>query len=57
MHYTTPEERRKLGQSRRKQIGRGDHGELNSKSRNSSAMTLVERSMRGRVPALAQLKY
>ena len=57
MQYMTPEERRKLGQSRRKQVGRGDHGELNSKKRNARALTLVERSMRGRVPALVQLKY
>jgi hypothetical protein len=57
MQYTTPEERRKLGQIRRKQIGRGAHGELNSKSRNVRAIALVERSMKGRVPALIKVKY
>ncbi len=57
MHYMTPEERRQMGQSRRKQMGRGDHGELKSKSRNVGALALVERSMKGRVPALVKLKY
>jgi uncharacterized protein (DUF2252 family) len=57
MQYMTPEERRKLGQARRKQIGRGDHGELNTKSRGARALTLVEGSMRGRLPALVKVKY
>jgi uncharacterized protein (DUF2252 family) len=57
MHYMTPEERRQLGQTRRKQIGRGNHGELNSKSRKVRAIVLVERSMKGRVQALVRLKY
>ncbi len=53
----TPEERRQMGQARRKQMGRGDHCELNSKSRKTSALALVERSMRGRVSSLVQVKY
>lgn len=57
MQYTAPEERRRLGQARRKQIGRGQHGELNAKARSASALTLIERSMRGRVPALVSVKY
>jgi hypothetical protein len=57
MHYTTPEERRKLGQTRRKQVARGEHGALNSKSRNVRAITLMEGSMKGRVRALVKLKY
>jgi len=57
MQYTMPEERRKLGQIRRKQIGRGAHGELNSKSRNVRAIALVERSMKGRVLVLIKVKY
>ncbi len=56
MHWTTPEERRRLGQARRKQVGRQQHGELNAKARPSSCLTLLERSMRGRVPALIKLK-
>jgi uncharacterized protein (DUF2252 family) len=57
MHWATPEERRKLGQSRRKQIGRQHHCEHNPKARQASANVLVERSMKGRVPALIKLKY
>ena len=57
MQYATPEERRLLGQARRKQIGRSNHGELNPKTRNASALALVELAMRGRVPSLIKLKY
>lgn len=57
MQFTTPEERRALGQARRKQIGRLQHGELKPKARSTSTLTLVERSMHGRVPALVKLKY
>jgi len=46
-----------MGQSRRKQLGRGDHGQLNTKARRTRALALVERSMKGRVPSLAILKY
>lgn len=57
MHWSTPEERRKLGQTRRKQVSRQEHSELNSKTRPVSAPELIERSMRGRVPTLIKLKY
>jgi uncharacterized protein (DUF2252 family) len=57
MHWATPEERRKLGQARRKQVGRQQHCVHNPKARQTPALTLLERSMRGRVPALIQLKY
>ena len=57
MHWATPEERRKLGQSRRKQVGRHQHCEHYPKSRPASALVLLERSMKGRVPSLIQLKY
>jgi uncharacterized protein (DUF2252 family) len=57
MHWATPEERRALGQARRKQVGRHQHEVLQAKGRPVSALTLVERSMRGRVPALIALKY
>ena len=46
-----------MGQARRKQVGRHDHSELKPKARQSSPLELVARSMRGRVPALIQLKY
>ncbi|HEY1210486.1 MAG TPA: DUF2252 domain-containing protein [Terracidiphilus sp.] len=57
MHWATPQERRSLGQARRKQVGRQQHSELKPKARQASALELVTRSMRGRVPALIQLKY
>ncbi len=57
MHWATPQERTKLGQARRKQVGRQEHGVLNIKARTASPSALLERSMRGRVPALIKLKY
>jgi uncharacterized protein (DUF2252 family) len=57
MHWATPEERRALGQTRRKQAGRHQHEVLHAKARPATALELVARSMRGRVPALIQLKY
>jgi uncharacterized protein (DUF2252 family) len=57
MHWTTPEERRKLGHMRRKQVGRQEHCAHNPKARRQPALALIERSMKGRVPALIQLKY
>ena len=57
MHWATPEERRRLGQARRKQVGRHQHCEHYPKSRPASALQLLERSMKGRVPALIELKY
>jgi hypothetical protein len=56
MHWATPEERSTLGQARRKQVGRQQHAEFNPKARKTS-LPLLERSMRGRVPALIKLKY
>ncbi len=57
MQWATPQERRTLGQTRRKQVGRQQHNELKPKARQASAHELVARSMHGRVPALIQLKY
>src|SRR5580658_9931117 len=57
MHWATPEERRKLGQARRKQVGRQDHCAHDPKARQASALHLLERSMKGRVPSLIKLKY
>jgi uncharacterized protein (DUF2252 family) len=57
MHWATPEERRALGQARRKQVGRHQHDALHPKARQATALELVARSMRGRVPALIGLKY
>jgi uncharacterized protein (DUF2252 family) len=57
MHWATPEERRALGLARRKQVGRHQHDALHPKARPATALELVARSMRGRVPALIHLKY
>jgi uncharacterized protein (DUF2252 family) len=57
MHWATPQERRNLGQARRKQVGRQQHSSLKPKARQASALEIVAHSMRGRVPALIQLKY
>jgi uncharacterized protein (DUF2252 family) len=57
MHWTSPEERRALGQARRKQAQRHGHEAFDPKARAVAALALVERSMRGRVPALIALKY
>jgi uncharacterized protein (DUF2252 family) len=57
MQGATPEERRSLGQARRKQLGRQGHNELEPKARRVSPLVLIERSMHGRVPALIKLKY
>ena len=57
MQGTTPEERRSLGQARRKQLGRQGHNQVKAKVRRVSPLVLIERSMHGRVPALIKLKY
>jgi len=57
MHWATPEERRNLGQARRKQVGRQKHDELNVKARPMTALQLLERAERGRVPNLLKLKH
>ncbi len=57
MQWATPEERRNLGQARRKQVGRQQHSDFKPKARQTPALDLLERSMRGRVPALVRLKY
>ena len=57
MHWATPQERRRLGQARRKQVGRQENCAFNPKARKTSPLVLLDRSMRGRVPALIKLKY
>jgi uncharacterized protein (DUF2252 family) len=56
MHWATPQERTKLGQARRKQVGRQEHNVLNIKARTATPLELLERSTRGRLPALVKLK-
>jgi uncharacterized protein (DUF2252 family) len=57
MHWATPEERRALGQARRKQVGRQKHAELNIKARRTPALKLLQQASQGRVPHLLKLKY
>jgi uncharacterized protein (DUF2252 family) len=57
MQWTTSQERRKLGQARRKQMGRQQHDRLHCKARPAAALELLDRAMRGRVPSLVKLKY
>jgi len=57
MSWVTPEERRNLGHSRRKQLGRQKNDELNIKGRKCSPLALLQRAERGRVPALLKLKH
>lgn len=57
MHWATQQERKRLGQARRRQVGRHAHDQLNCKARPATALALLARSMRGRVPALIELKY
>lgn len=51
------EERRKLGQARRKQVGRQQHNELKPKARPTPALELLQRAAHGRVPQLVKLKW
>jgi uncharacterized protein (DUF2252 family) len=51
------QERLALGQQRRKQMRRTEHGVWKAKQRREDPLKLMEKSMHGRVPALAALKY
>jgi uncharacterized protein (DUF2252 family) len=57
MSWATPEERRNLGQSRRKQLRRQGNDQLNIKARKAAPLALLERAERGRLPALLKLKH
>ena len=56
-HTTSPQERRALGQARRKQVHRQDHARWDAKLRTHDPIALVAESMKGRVPSLVTLKY
>ncbi|MFP5228705.1 MAG: DUF2252 domain-containing protein [Acidobacteriota bacterium] len=56
-HIPTSQERRTLGQARRKQVHRQDHAHWDAKLRQHDPIVLVAESMRGRVPGLVGLKY
>ena len=57
MHLATSEERENLGQARRKQIARRQHADFSAKARLTPPLMLLQRSVKGRVPALVKLKY
>lgn len=50
-------ERLALGQQRRKQMRRAEHGVWKAKERREDPLKLMQKSMHGRVPALVALKY
>ena len=52
-----PAERLALGRQQRKKMRRVDHAKWDASKRRVSALKLMEASMRGRVPALVELKY
>ncbi|HLJ76495.1 MAG TPA: DUF2252 domain-containing protein [Acidobacteriaceae bacterium] len=56
-HIPTPQERRAMGQARRRQVHRQDHARWDAKLRQHNPLALIEESMRGRVPGLVTLKY
>jgi uncharacterized protein (DUF2252 family) len=57
MHWATQEERQDLGRARRKQVARAQHAEFSAKARLTPPLTLLQRSVKGRVPALVKIKY
>lgn len=57
LHIPTPQERRAIGQARRRQVHRQDHARWDPKLRTHDPLALIEESMRGRVPGLVTLKY
>jgi uncharacterized protein (DUF2252 family) len=57
MQWTSPEERREQGQARRKQVPRQQHADFSARKRLTPALTLLKRSVKGRVPALVKIKY
>jgi len=52
-----PQDRRAAGHARRKQLRRQEHCTWDPKLRRHNPLVLLERSMKGRVPALVPLKY
>jgi uncharacterized protein (DUF2252 family) len=56
MASATGEECKKLGHAQRKKVSRRGQGAFDASTRKTSALTLLERSMRGRVPELIRLK-
>jgi uncharacterized protein (DUF2252 family) len=57
MQWTSPEERHKAGQARRKKMARQHHAAFDVKNRLTPPLVLLQRSVHGRVPALVKIKY
>lgn len=57
IQLSSSQERRAMGQSRRKQLRRQDHSQWHAQQRRHNVIALLEESMRGRVPSLIALKY
>ena len=57
MQWESPEKRHELGQAQRKKLPRGQHAEFSAKKRQTSPLKLLQRSVKGRVPALVKIKY
>jgi len=57
IELSSSQERRAVGQSRRKQLRRQDHSTWQPQLRRHNPIALLEDSMRGRVPSLIALKY
>jgi uncharacterized protein (DUF2252 family) len=57
IELSSSQERRAVGQSRRKQLRRQDHSQWQPQLRRHDPIALLEESMRGRVPSLIALKY
>jgi uncharacterized protein (DUF2252 family) len=53
----TTRQRRALGQAQRKHMRRAEHAGWQSKTRHADPLKLLADSIRGRVPALASIKY
>ena len=57
MHWATQEERQAAGQAVRKRLARQKNAEFSAKARLTPPLTLLQRSVKGRVPALVKIKY
>jgi len=54
---STSQEKREMGQLKRKQLRRQDHSNWQPQHRRHNPIALLEESMRGRVPSLITIKY
>ncbi|HEY9125853.1 MAG TPA: DUF2252 family protein, partial [Acidobacteriaceae bacterium] len=54
--WTTPQARRQSGQAIRKETPRRLHANFSAKARTTPALTLLEQSVKGRIPALVKIK-